>query len=94
MWWLLGLLWIIAVVIVIFFIRGSKDFDYQFYLGGYHSAMESYFNYGVSIQDLFQWIANDITDKTVDEDTQGVHDAIITLIEHGFPEEYDGVYLP
>lgn len=89
MWWIIGLLWVIAVIIVVAMCMGAK-FAEEDRVFGYQNLMDFYFKKGFSISILKEHASSEY-----DTDIKsGLDDAINTLESFGFPDIYDGVYLP
>ena len=89
MWWIIGLLWVISCVVVVAMYMCTKEPDCELYSSGYQDAMNLYFIHGVNISTLKAFIKDDNCD-----DSSGLDDAIDVLESFGFPDTYDGVYLP
>ena len=89
MWWIIGLLLVITVVIVVTMCIGAK-FAEEDYVFGYQNLMDFYFKKGFSISRLKAH-----ADTECDLDIKsGLDDAIDVLESFGFPDTYDGEYLP
>ena len=94
MWWVIGLLWVITVLIVVALFIGTKEPDNELYSTGYQNAMNLYFIHGVNINTLKEFIKDDIRHDQYCDDSRGLDDAIDVLESFGFPDTYDGEYLP
>ena len=89
MWWIIGLLLVIAVIIVVAMCMSAK-FAEEDYVFGYQNLMDFYFKKGFSISRLK---AHADTERDSDIKS-GLYDAIDVLESFGFPDTYDGDYLP
>ena len=94
MWWIIGLLLVIAVIIVVAMCMCTKEQDCELYSAGYQDAMNLYFVHGVNINTLKGFIKDDIRHDQYCDASRGLDDAIDVLESFGFPDTYDGVYLP
>ena len=94
MWWIIGLLWVIACVVVVAMCMCTKEPDCELYSSGYQNAMNLYFIHGVNINTLKAFIKYDIRHDQYCDDSRGLDDAIDVLESFGFPDTYDGEYLP
>jgi len=94
MWWVIGLLWVISVIIVVAMRMCAKEPDHELYSTGYQNAMNLYFVHGVNINTLKGFIKDDIRHDQYCDYSRGLDDAIDTLESFGFPDTYDGDYLP
>lgn len=94
MWWIIGLLLVIAVIIVVAMCMCTKEPDCELYSAGYQDAMNLYFIHGVNINTLKAFIKDDIRHYQYCDASRGLDDAIDVLESFEFPDTYDGVYLP
>ena len=94
MWWIIGLLLVIAVIIVVAMCMCTKEPEFELYSVGYQNAMNLYFIHGVNINTLKAFIKDDIRHDQYCDASRGLDDAIDVLESFGFPDTYDGVYLP
>ena len=94
MWWVIGLLWVILFTLIMYFLYGTKEPDCELYSSGYQNAMNLYFIHGVNINTLKAFIKDDIRHDQYCDDSRGLDDAIDVLESFGFPDTYDGEYLP
>ena len=94
MWWIIGLLWVISVIIVVAMCMCTKEPEFELYSAGYQNAMNLYFVHGVNINTLKGFIKDDIRHGQYCDDSRGLDDAIDVLESFGFPDTYDGEYLP
>ena len=94
MLWIIGLLWVILLTLIMYFLSGTKEPEFELYSADYQNVMNLYFVYGVSINTLKGLIKDDIRHDQYCDDSRGLDDAIDTLESFGFPDTYDGDYLP
>ena len=94
MWWIIGLLFVILFTLIMYFLSGTKEPDCELYSSGYQNAMNLYFIHGVNINTLKAFIKDDIRHYQYCDDSRGLDDAIDVLESFGFPDAYDGEYLP
>ena len=94
MWWIIGLLLVILFTLIMYFLSGTKEPEFELYSAGYQDAMNLYFVHGVNINTLKGFIKDDIRHYQYCDGYRGLDDAIDTLESFGFPDTYDGVYLP
>ena len=94
MLWIIGLLWVISVIIVVAMCMCAEEPDHELYSTGYQNAMNLYFVHGVNINTLKGFIKDDIRHYQYCDDSRGLDDAIDVIESFGFPDTYDGDYLP
>ena len=94
MLWIIGLLWVISVIILITMCMCTKEQDCELYFAGYQNAINLYFIHCVNINTLKAFIKDDIRHDQYCDDSRGLDDAIDVLESFGFPDTYDGEYLP
>ena len=94
MWWIIGLLFVILFTLIMYFLSGTKEPEFELYSAAYQDAMNLYFVHGVNINTLKELIKDDIRHDQYCDASRGLDDAIDTLKSFGFPDTYDGVYLP